>query len=97
MVFDANGEMIKMDFATSAGLPETLKVLAERGHTLDQILPCMTTNVARLLRLRDKGKIEAGADADLVVMDDDHQVQHVMANGAWMVRDGEATRRGTFE
>ena len=47
-VFDENGEMVTMDFATSAGLPETLLELVSRGHGLERILPAMTSNVARL-------------------------------------------------
>ena len=97
-VFNANGEMVKMDFASSAGLPETLQELASRGHGLHDILPCLTRNVARALRLAGKGELSAGCDAaDLVILDDDRRVRHVMANGVWMVKDGQALRRGTFE
>jgi len=96
-VFDANGEMLSMDFATSAGLPETLGELLGRGHPLERVLPAMTSNVARLLRLPGKGRIAAGCDADLVALGDRVDVRHVMANGRWMVQDGAPVRRGTFE
>lgn len=96
-VFDDNGQMIKMDFASSAGLPQTLQTLAARGHALDAILPSMTQNVARLLKLTGKGVIEPGADADLVCLDADFAVRHVMAGGRWMVKDGVPTVIGTFE
>jgi beta-aspartyl-dipeptidase (metallo-type) len=95
--FDENGEMVKMDFATSAGLPDTLRELTRRGHRLETVLPAMTSNVARLLRLPGKGRIAEGFDADLVCFDEDHQVRHVMANGRWMVQDGSALIKGTFE
>lgn len=96
-VFNANGEMVKMDFASSSGLPETLRELAARGHALQDILPSLTRNVARTLRLPGKGCIAAGADADLVILDPEYRVRHVMAKGRWMVKDGNAPRRGTFE
>jgi len=95
--FDDNGEMVKMDFATSAGLPETLRELSRRGHRLDAVLPAMTSNVARLLRLAGKGQIAVGFDADLVCFDEDHRVRHVMAGGRWMVQDGSPVLKGTFE
>ena len=95
--FDANGEMVKMAFASSAGLPETLRELAVRGHGLEAILPAMTHNVARLLKLTGKGLIAPGADADLVCLDDALGVRHVMAGGRWMVQDGAPVVRGTFE
>lgn len=96
-VFDASGEMVKMDFATSAGLPETLRELSGRGHRMEDILPAMTTNVAQALRLPGKGRIAAGADADLVYLDEACRVRHVMASGRWMVQDGAPVVTGTFE
>ena len=95
--FDENGEMVKMDFATSAGLPDTIRELASRGHSLDQILPAMTSNVARLLRLPGKGRLEAGNDADLVCFDPEFRVRHVMALGHWMIQDGLPLEKGVFE
>ncbi len=96
-VFDQNGHMVKMDFASSAGLPETLRELVGRGYSLDQVLPSMTINVARLLRLENKGRIEAGADADFVCLGDALDVRHVMAGGQWMVQDQVPLVHGLFE
>ena len=96
-VFDQNGHMMKMDFATSAGLPETLQELVKRGFSLSQVLPSLTTNVARLLKLENKGRIEAGADADFVCLGEALDVRHVMARGQWMVQDQEPIARGLFE
>jgi len=96
-VFDQNGHMVKMDFATSAGLPETLRELLGRGYSLGQVLPSMTTNVARLLKLENKGRIEAGADADFVCLGEALDVRHVMARGQWMVQDQVAVVQGLFE
>jgi beta-aspartyl-dipeptidase (metallo-type) len=95
--FDGNGELLKMDFATSAGLHETLLELTRRGHGLDKILPAVTSNVARLLRLRGKGQIAAGKDADLLCLGADLAVRHVMAGGCWMIRDGSPLIKGMFE
>jgi beta-aspartyl-dipeptidase (metallo-type) len=95
--FDDNGEMVKMDFATSAGLPDTLRELSRRGHRLDAVLPAMTSNVARLLRLPGKGRIASGFDADLVCFGEENRVRHVMARGRWMVQDGSPVVSGLFE
>jgi len=96
-VFNNNGEMVKMDFASSAGLPETLQELVKRGYGLEAILPSMTSNVARALKLAGKGRITAGADADLVCLDKAYGVRHVMAGGRWQVQDGAPVVKGTFE
>lgn len=95
--FDADGVMIKMDVGSSAALAEIIRVLALRGYALEQILPPFTSNVATLLRLKNKGRIGAGADADLVLLDDAYRVTDVMARGAWHVRNAQRIRRGVFE
>jgi beta-aspartyl-dipeptidase (metallo-type) len=86
-----------MDFATSAALADTLRQLLTRGHDLGHILPSMTSNVARVLKLGGKGQIKTGADADLVCLDQDHRVRHVMARGQWMVQDQSAVVTGLFD
>lgn len=96
-VFNAQGELEGMDFARAEGLLDTLVELRARGHALADILPSITDNVATLLRLPGKGRLEPGADADLLVLDEHHRPRHVMARGRWMVRDGEVVVRGTFE
>ncbi len=96
-VFDAEGRVVHMGVGDSGALMETISELVRRGHALDAVLPPFTRNVAELLRLAGKGRIAVGMDADLVVIDAEHAVQHVMARGAWHVRDGQPVRRGSFE
>ena len=96
-VFDQQGQMVKMDFATSGALPEALRELLGRGYSLDQVLPSMTSNVSRLLKLENKGLIEAGADADFVCPGSAFEVSHVMARGQWMVKDQVPVVQGMFE
>lgn len=96
-VFNEQGELLKMDFATPKGLVDTLQDLMQRGHSLAEILPSMTRNVAGLLRLPGKGRLAAGFDADLSILDSSGALSHVMANGRWMVKNGTPVERGTFE
>jgi beta-aspartyl-dipeptidase (metallo-type) len=67
------------------------------GQPLERVLPAFTSNPARFLRLTQKGRITVGADADLVVLDDNGGILDVMANGTWHVRNGTPIRGGTFE
>jgi beta-aspartyl-dipeptidase (metallo-type) len=80
-----------------AALGDTLRTLLRCGQPLERVLPAFTSNPARLLRLERKGRLAAGADADLVVLDRDGAVAEVMARGRWHVRGGKAVVRGTFE
>ncbi len=77
--FDHEGRMCRMEVGTSQALPDTLRSLLMRGHSLDAVLPAFTSNVASALRLVGKGTIAVGADADLVLLDDDHRIADVMA------------------
>lgn len=96
-VFDRQGELLSMDFAKSRALIETLKELLDSGCDLARVLPAFTSNVAGLLRFHHKGRIAEGKDADLVVLDDSHQMTDVMANGKWHVADNKQIIYGTFE
>jgi beta-aspartyl-dipeptidase (metallo-type) len=82
-VFDAQGEMQHFDIGQPATLTDTLTRLLERGAALDKVLPAFTLNPARLLRFHDRGRIDVGAAADLVVLDGAHRIERVMSQGTW--------------
>ena len=96
-VFDAAGRVTSMDVGRPGALALTLQELVKSGYSLEQVLPAFTTNVAAALRLPGKGHLRAGADADLVVLDDAGGVADVMAGGRWHVQDHLPVIRGTFE
>jgi len=96
--FDAHGELAHYGVGQSSTLVETLRAAIElHGLELAELLPLFTSNVARLLRLRGKGELTLGADADLVVLDAGLRVEAVIARGRWLVRGGEPVVRGPFE
>ncbi len=95
--FDNQGELLKMGFASSSAMPATLKLLLDGGWAMDKIVPLMTANVSRLLRLHSKGEIEVGRDADLLILNDGNEIGSVMANGIWHVKQGQQIVKGKFE
>jgi len=95
--FDQTGELIKMDFGRAETLLETLKSAHSSGMALEDVLSSLTANVARLLKMPSKGTIKLGADADLVVLDDQLVINDVMALGQWHLRDKQLKLKGTFE
>jgi beta-aspartyl-dipeptidase (metallo-type) len=95
--FDHQGRMCRMEVGSSQALPDTLRTLLLRGHAMEVVLPAFTCNVAQALRLSGKGEIAVGADADLVVLDEQHRVVDTMARGVWHLRDGRVLRAGLFE
>jgi beta-aspartyl-dipeptidase (metallo-type) len=95
--FDADGRVCRMDVGSAGALLRTIRELLAAGMPLETALPAFTTNPARLLRLAGKGEIVAGADADLVALDETGGAHTVIIRGEVHVRDGSAVRRGTFE
>jgi len=95
--FDGDGRVCGMDVGHSGALLEALNRLLARGLPLERALPAFTSNPAALLRLRGKGRIEVGGDADLVALDSDGRAHHVLLGGVPHVRAGECVVRGMFE
>ena len=96
-VFDEQGDLVKMGFAKSAAMAEAFKAMLDSDLPLHQVLPMMTSNVANLLRLHAKGKIETGMDADLLVVSPRHEIDSVMVNGRWHLLQGKSLVKGLFE
>jgi beta-aspartyl-dipeptidase (metallo-type) len=96
-VFDEDGRMVHMDIGQPLTLIETLRELLDQGFDLEQVLPIFTQNPARVADLTQKGRLEVGLDADLIVLSPSAEITSVMALGQWMVRDGHITRLGSFE
>ena len=64
---------------------------------LERALPLVTRNAAEVLHLDTKGRLEPGADADLVVLRKEMlDIVHVVAKGKVLVRDGEILVREKF-
>ena len=82
--FDAEGRMTAMDVGRATTLLETLRELSARGLPLDVALRPLTVNVAEALRLRKKGRLAPGMDADLAILDDRGALLGVMARGAML-------------
>jgi beta-aspartyl-dipeptidase (metallo-type) len=95
--FDAEGRVTHMDVGSSGALLETLREALARGLSLEAVLPVLTVNPARLLRLARKGTLAAGNDADLVVLDEQQRADTVVVRGEIHVKDRTCIRRGTFE
>jgi beta-aspartyl-dipeptidase (metallo-type) len=95
--FNDQGEVIHMEIGQSQSLVTTLQILLSRGADLESILPAFTCNVARLLRLHDRGRIGKDMMADFVTLDDENRIRDVMAAGRWHIRAGQQLLWGQYE
>ena len=73
-------------------------MVTEGGIVLEQALSYITSHVAKGLSLYpQKGCLQAGADADAVLLDKDWNIDMVTAMGKVMVQNGKPVVWGTYE
>ncbi|WLR51045.1 beta-aspartyl-peptidase [Bacillus tianshenii] len=97
--FDSNGELIGMQIGKVRSLYEAFReAVLKEGVPIATALQAVTSNPARILKLKTKGQIIKGNDADLVLLDRESlEIDTVIALGKTMVAEGKAVIRGTFE
>lgn len=93
---DANGVHTIHGFARMARNPmdlmykEFLDMIKGEGISMTDCLKCVSTNVARVLRLEKKGRIAPETDADLMLLDPESlEIKMVMALGVKQVENGQ--------
>ena len=97
--FNAQGELQSLKVGAMTSLLDELQdaVLIEK-ISLEVVLKAVTENPARVLKLVNKGKLQQGFDADLLLLDADTLSLHsVMAKGTWFMQAGSIVRKGLFE
>ena len=98
-IFDDKGKLIKIGICTVASLYEEVKKCIKEYHIpIDEALKVITSNVSKVLKLKNKGSIDIGKDADLVIVNEETlDIDTVIAMGKVMVKDGATIVKGTFE
>ena len=97
-VFDKNGNLSKLSVGNIANLHMEFRRLIKNGIPIEQVLQTITSNPAKRAGIyEEKGSIESGKDADIVVLDQDLRIRSVIARGKMMINKGEMLVKGTFE
>ena len=66
-------------------------LMAFTGQPLEKVLPLLTENPARLLRIgQKKGRLEEGLDGDLVLLDEKNEVRATYVKGKCVYRQEQA-------
>lgn len=97
--FDSNGKLAGLGICSVSSLYREVKfAINEFNVPIDKAISVITSNVAKLLKLNNKGVIEKGKDADFVIVDKDTlNIDMVIAKGKKLVENGKAIVKGTFE
>jgi beta-aspartyl-dipeptidase (metallo-type) len=98
-VFNDRREVVGMAVGDIQDLQrEFRRLVLEDGFDAAEILRCLTLNPARRLKVEGrKGRVAAGADADLILFAPGWQIDSVYARGRKMVSGGRVIVKGTFE
>jgi beta-aspartyl-dipeptidase (metallo-type) len=96
--FDKEGRLASIDM----GLPksifsELIDMVVLEKLPLEKALKVVTSNVAGILKLRNKGRLAAGNDADLVILDKDYAISDVIARGQLMTHQYKRLKKGIYE
>ncbi len=97
--FDGQGALARLDIGRVTSLfAEVRDAVRQERLALEVAVQTITSNPARTLKLRGKGQIAPGADADLVLVEPDSlAIRGVIARGRWLMRDGVPLVHGTFQ
>lgn len=97
-LFDDSGELVRLEMGQPKSIyNEMVDTHLREGLPLEKALAVVTSNVARILKLKRKGKVQVGNDADLVCINTEFEIVHVIAKGKILLREGVARAKGTYE
>lgn len=95
--FDEHGNLVKLEVGKpDANFREVMEAVRDENVSLENALKVITSNVADILKLKNKGRIAEGKDADLVFLNGE-KIYHVMAMGQFLMKDGKVIKKGSYE
>ena len=76
---------------------EVINLHKHGGVPLEDAIKLITSNPAKNLGLKNKGEVKVNSDADLCFLNSDLKLNTVIANGKFMMQDGDLVVKGSFE
>ncbi len=98
-IFNERKEFVGLGVGKVTSLfKEVQDAVLMEGVPLEKAIRTITSNPANILKLKEKGQIAEGFDADLCLLDEESlEIDTVIARGRIMLRDKEVIVHGTFE
>ena len=92
---DGTTQVVKAPIHTN--LKEVVDLIKLGNYPIEKAIRLITSNPAKNLGLKNKGKIEIGCDADLCVFDEQFNLLDVFANGKHCMSEGKIVVKGVFD
>ena len=98
-IFDSSGNLVKLGVCSVNSLYREVKESIKKYDIpIEEAIKVITSNVADILKLDNKGKIEPGKDADFVIVNNKSlEIDKVIAKGKIVVENGRSIIKPTFE
>jgi beta-aspartyl-dipeptidase (metallo-type) len=93
---DASGNVVGLYMAGPDAILATIRELVEAGLSWGSAAAFATAHTAAVLGLSRKGRLVAGTDADVLILEGDGRVDRVYARGRELVRNGKPLVWGAF-
>jgi beta-aspartyl-dipeptidase (metallo-type) len=96
-VFDDSGRLTGLTVATQKSLWANFRfLLEEKILSIEDSLKLYSTTPAAFYKLKTKGEIKPGKDADILLLDKDYNIIASFAMGQKMISEGKLLVEGTF-
>ncbi|MEG2868411.1 MAG: beta-aspartyl-peptidase [Terrisporobacter sp.] len=97
--YDDAGNLIKMGVSSVSNLHDEFKVMVSKlNFSIEEALTYITSNVAKGLEVYPrKGCLSEGSDGDLLLLDENLDIDAVIANGKVMIENKEVLVYGSYE
>jgi beta-aspartyl-dipeptidase (metallo-type) len=96
-VFDKSGKLIALTIASQKDLFRKFLDVVRKGLLkLEDALRPFATNATDFYKLARKGRIAEGLDADVLILNENLELDTVIAGGRRMMENGKVIARGTF-
>jgi beta-aspartyl-dipeptidase (metallo-type) len=96
-LFDNSGKLVCLTIATEKDLFRKFRdLVVKKTLPLEEAVRLFSTNAAEFYKFGKKGRIAAGGDADLILLDPDLALKGVFAKGKKLMSGGRLLVKGTF-
>ena len=97
--WDRHGRLQDISVGRVLSLYQAVRqAVQDEGIPLETALRVITSNPARILKLKAKGRLAVGMDADIVLVDPHElEVRTVMAKGRLLMKAGKLLAKGLFQ
>lgn len=96
--YDKEGNLIEIGYSPVDTGIKSIKEIVNSGENLEDAIKPFTSNVAKVLKLDKKiGYVKKGYLANLILLDENLEINTVISEGKFMMKDKKILVKGTYE